>query len=117
MKGGIDTVIKRSGPGYMRQLQCLSYKEPKEEEQKNRGYSGWFPHLQGHLGRIMILVPQAGYTTLFIRVDAHVHYYITVALGEIRPLILGSAHVVLLFGQGRGCGHTNQLWLPQVSLC
>src|SRR5258707_8485340 len=62
MKGGIDTVIKRSGPGYTRQLQCLSYKEPKEEEQKNRGYSGWFPHLQGHLGRITILVPQAGYT-------------------------------------------------------
>src|SRR5260370_38571726 len=110
MKGGIDTVIKRSGPGYMRQLQCLSYKEPKEEEQKNRGYSGWFPHLQGHLGRIMILVPHAGYTTLFIRVDAPGHYYTTLAVGGTHAIILASAQVVFMLGQDMRWAQTDNVW-------
>ena len=60
-KVGNNIVTKRSGPGYTRQPQCLSYKEPKKEEQKNRGYSGQFPHLQRYSGQIMTLIPQAGY--------------------------------------------------------
>src|SRR5713226_8913766 len=109
MKGGSDIVGSRPWLDYMMPPQCLSYKGPKEEEQKNKSYSGQFPYLQGHL------IPQAGYTTLLIRVDAHVHYCIAVVLGEICLLVLGSARVVLPLGRGRDCRHTDRPWLPQVS--
>src|SRR5713226_3942008 len=72
-KGGSDIVTNRSGPGYMMVPQCLLYKEPRREEQKNKGYSGRFPHLQGHVGHMMTLIPQAGYTTSSVRMDTHVH--------------------------------------------
>src|SRR5260370_23546556 len=109
-RGGSDIVRMRPWPGYMMPLQCLLYKEPKMEEQKNKSYSGRFPYLQGRL------VPQAGYTTLFVRVDTHVHCCTAVILVEICPLVLDSAHVVLLLGPGRDCRHTGQLWPPQVFL-
>src|SRR5216684_691566 len=117
MKVDSDTIMGRSGPGYMRQPQCLSYKEPKEEEQKNNNTLGQFPHLQGHSGLTTTLMPQAGYTTLLVRVDVHVHYCTTVVLGGICLLVLGSVHVMPWFDQGGGCRHTDRPWLPRVSLC
>ena len=72
-KGVSDTITERPGPGYTRLPQCLSYKEPKEGEQKNKGYLGQFPHLQGHFGHMMTLIPQAGYTTSSVRMDIHIH--------------------------------------------
>src|SRR5713226_4306844 len=82
-KGGSDTVGLRPWLDYKTLLQCLSYKGPKGEGQRNKIYSGWFLYLQGRLA------PQAGYTTLFTRVDAHVCYCIAVALGGTRLLVLG----------------------------
>src|SRR5713226_2796804 len=115
-KAGNDTVTKKSGLGYTRQPQCLSYKGLKKEEQRNKGYLGRFPHLQGFSGWATTLIPQAGYTTLFIRVDVHVHCCIAVMLGEIRLPILGSVHVTLLLGQGGDCRCIGQLWPPRASL-
>ncbi len=71
-KGGSDIVTKKSGPGYMRLPQCLLYREAMKE-QKNKGYLGRFPHLQGHFGHTMTVIPQASYTTSSVRMDAHVH--------------------------------------------
>src|SRR5229473_6702916 len=101
MKGGSDTVKSRLGLDYMMPLQCLSYKEPKGEEQKNKIYPGRFPYLQG------CLIPQASHTTLFARVDAHVHYCIAAVLGGIHLLVLGFVHVTPLPGPDGDCGHTG----------
>src|SRR5260221_12966019 len=79
MKGGSNTVRLRPWLDYMMLLECLSYKEPKGEEQRNKIYLGWFLYLQGRRA------PQAGYTTLFARVDAHVHCCIAITLGGIHP--------------------------------
>src|SRR5260370_35571857 len=83
-KEGSNTARSRLWPDYTRLPLCLSYKESKGEEQKNKKHhSGRFPYLQGHP------VPQAGYTMLFVRVVAHIHYCIAVVLGESGLLILG----------------------------
>src|SRR5229473_8173644 len=87
-KGGSDIVGSRPWPDYTTPLQRLSYKGPKGEGQKNKIYLGRFPYLQG------CLAPQAGYTTLFARVDAHVHYCTAVVLGRIHPFALGFVRVV-----------------------
>src|SRR5260370_40268594 len=96
MKGGSDTVRSRPWLDYRTPLQCLLYKEPKGKGRKNKIYLGWFPCLQGRLA------PQAGHTTLFARVDAHIHYCIGAALGGIHLLVLGFVHVAPLLGPARG---------------
>src|SRR5713226_4413278 len=109
MKGGSDTIKKRPGPSYMMLLQCLSYKGPKKEEQKNKIHSDQFPYLQG------CSIPQAGYTMLLIRVDIHVHCYIAIVLDQTALPVLGFAHVALLLVPDGDCGHTGRPWPPQAS--
>src|SRR5258707_12290434 len=96
-KGGNDTVRSRLGLDYMTPLQCLSYKGSKGEGHRNKIHLGRFPYLQGRQ------VPQAGYTTLFARVTALVHYCIATAPGGIHLLALGFAHVVPLLDPGGDC--------------
>ncbi len=76
--------------------------EERGEEQKNKNRLGQFPYLQGSS------VPQAGYTMLFVRVDAHVHYCIAYALGETGPLVLGFAHVAPPLDPDGGYRHTGR---------
>src|SRR5258708_37971568 len=109
-KGGSNTVGSRPWLGYMTPLQCLSYKGPKGGGQRNKIYSGQFPYLQGHLA------PQAGYTTLFARVDAHVHCCIAATLCGIHLLIPGFARATPLLGPDGGSRCTGRLWLPRASL-
>src|SRR5229473_5475411 len=55
MKGDSSTVRSRPWLDYTMLLQCLLYKGPKGEEQKNKNYLGRFPYLQGRP------IHQAGY--------------------------------------------------------
>src|SRR5258708_27944309 len=110
-KGGNDTVRSRLGLDCMMPLQCLSYKGSKGEGHRNKIHLGRFLYLQG------CQAPQAGYTTLFARVDTHVHYCIATTPGGTCLLALGFVHVVPLLDPGGGCGCTDQFWPLQVSLC
>ncbi len=56
-KGGSDNEKEKHGLDYMRLPLCLSYMELLREEQKNKHYWDWFPHLQEHAGHVMTLMP------------------------------------------------------------
>src|SRR5258708_4305871 len=110
MKGGIDIIRLRPRPDYTMPLQGLSYRGSKGEGHRNKIYLGRFPYLQGRLAS------QAGYTMLFTRVDAHVHYCIAVMPDGIHPPVLDFAHAGPPLDPGGDCGRTGRLWLLRVSL-